>query len=52
MRDLAQRAVQDGTPLPAGYWHYFRLWIALGIPAFFAFVAVFYLMVAKPAELG
>ncbi|NGM86151.1 DUF2269 domain-containing protein [Parapusillimonas sp. SGNA-6] len=52
LRDLAQGAVRDGTPLPAAYWHEFRMWVALGIPAFFAFVAVFYLMVAKPAELG
>ena len=27
---------------------YFRLWIALGIPAFIALLIVFYLMVAKP----
>lgn len=52
LRDLAQRAVHDNTPLSSAYWHYFRLWVALGIPAFFAFVAVFYLMVAKPAAMG
>ena len=51
LRNLAQAAVQDGTSLPAAYWHYFRMWVALGIPAFFAFVAVFYLMVAKPTAL-
>ncbi len=49
LRDLAQAAVRAGTSLPADYWHYFRMWVALGIPAFFAFVAIFYLMVAKPA---
>ena len=26
----------------------FRLWVLLGIPAFFGLVVVFYLMVAKP----
>jgi uncharacterized membrane protein len=46
---LAQQAVRDKTALPTAYWRYFRIWVALGIPAFFAFVAVFYLMVAKPA---
>jgi len=48
LRDLAQVAARDGTALPAQYWRYFRLWVMLGIPAFFAFVAIFYLMVAKP----
>jgi uncharacterized membrane protein len=48
MRDLAQRAVHEGTALPDKYWAYLRIWVALGIPAFFFFVAVFYLMVAKP----
>ena len=41
--------VREGKELPSQYWRYFKTWIALGIPAFFAFVAVFYLMVAKPA---
>ena len=49
MRDMAQTAARDGTDLPARYWRYLRLWVALGIPAFMALVAVFWLMVAKPA---
>jgi uncharacterized membrane protein len=48
LRDLAQQAADAETPLPALYWRYFRVWVILGIPAFFAFVAIFYLMVAKP----
>lgn len=48
MRDLAAAAARDGSALPPRYWRYLRLWIALGIPAFCALVAVFYLMVAKP----
>lgn len=48
MRDRAHRAAVQGTDLPPEYWHYFRLWMALGFPALFAFIAVFYLMVAKP----
>lgn len=48
LRDLAADAVRDGTPLPALYWRYFRIWVGLGVPAFFAFVIIFWLMVAKP----
>ena len=48
MRDMAQAAAREGTELPARYWRYLRLWTVLGIPAFLALVAVFYLMVAKP----
>lgn len=47
MRDLARAAATQDVALPAAYWRAFRWWIALGIPAFFAFVAVFYLMVVK-----
>lgn len=48
MRDLAAAAAREGSELPARYWRYFRTWFALGVPAFSAFVAIFYLMVAKP----
>lgn len=48
MRDMAQTAARDGTPLPPVYWRYLRIWIMLGIPAFIALVVVFYLMVVKP----
>jgi uncharacterized membrane protein len=49
MRDMAQQAAAAGQPLPPLYGRYLRIWVALGIPAFFALVIVFYLMVAKPA---
>ena len=48
LRDLSTAAVAANTPLPPLFWRYFRIWVALGIPAFFAFLAVFWLMVAKP----
>ena len=48
MQRLAAEARDRNGDLPDLYWRYFRLWIALGIPAFFALVVVFYLMVAKP----
>jgi uncharacterized membrane protein len=49
MRNIAREAATRGQPLPDRYWRCMKWWVALGIPAFFAFVAVFYLMVAKPA---
>ena len=49
MRELARKAVAEQGPLPPLYWRYFRIWCALGVPAFAALVVVFYLMVAKPA---
>jgi uncharacterized membrane protein len=49
LRDLSARAADENTALPPLFWRYFKLWVVLGIPAFFAFLAIFYLMVAKPA---
>jgi uncharacterized membrane protein len=49
MREMAREAAASGAPLPARYWKFFRAWVGLGIPAFVALVAVFYLMVAKSA---
>jgi uncharacterized membrane protein len=48
MQRLAQAAAADDAPLPDAYRRLFRWWTALGVPAFFALVIVFYLMVAKP----
>jgi uncharacterized membrane protein len=49
MRDLARAAATAGTPLDQRYWRYARIWFWLGVPAFTAIVAVFALMVLKPA---
>lgn len=49
VRDLAVQAERDGTPLPASAGRYMAWWFALGWPAFAAFVAIFFLMVVKPA---
>ena len=52
VHDLGQH---DGAPFIVTYssrafWtKAVRIWTALGVPAFFAFLALFYLMVAKPA---
>jgi uncharacterized membrane protein len=48
MRDLARQAAQAGSGLPPGYHRLWRLWFALGVPAFAAVVAIVWLMVAKP----
>ena len=48
LRDLAAQAAREGAELPPLYWKYFRTWVALGIPAFIAFVYIFWLMVSKP----
>jgi uncharacterized membrane protein len=49
LRDLAAESSRQRQPLSPAYYRVFRYWVALGVPAFFAFVAVFYLMTAKPA---
>ena len=48
MRTFAEEAARRDAPLPAVYWRYLKIWVALGIPAFFALVIVFWLMVKKP----
>ncbi|MFC3182552.1 DUF2269 family protein [Cypionkella sinensis] len=48
IRDMAAQALAAGTPLPALAHHYYRIWFALGWPAFAALVAVFWLMVNRP----
>jgi uncharacterized membrane protein len=49
MREMAATAANTGEPVPPRYWRFLRIWVALGGVAFGALVAVFYLMVAKPA---
>ena len=48
MRDLAADAHGRGQSLPACYWRYARIWFWLGVPAFIAVMAIFFLMVLKP----
>jgi uncharacterized membrane protein len=49
MRDMAHDAVHREQSLPPRYWLFLRWWVALGLVAFLALVAVFFLMVVKPA---
>ena len=48
MRNLAEAAVRDGTPLPAEYHRAMRWWFWLGWPAFISVIIIFWLMVARP----
>lgn len=48
MRDMAMQAADSATPLSPGYRRLMAWWVGLGFVAFFAFLAIFYLMVAKP----
>lgn len=49
MARMAESAAGEGATLPPLFWRYHAIWTALGWPAFLAFVAIFYLMVVKPA---
>lgn len=48
LRDLAKEAALKGRSLPAAYNRLFRIWMACGIPAFAAVLAIFWLMLARP----
>jgi uncharacterized membrane protein len=49
MRDLAAEAALHGKPLPDAYQRLFRTWFVFGFPAFASVLAIFWLMIAKPA---
>lgn len=48
MRRMAEAAAAAGEPLPPEYRRYFRIWFALGWPAFTAMIIIVWLMVFKP----
>jgi uncharacterized membrane protein len=48
LREEARLAAERKQPTTSTYWKFFTAWVLLGIPAFFAFLVIFYLMVAKP----
>ncbi|MDR5784431.1 DUF2269 domain-containing protein [Caballeronia sp. LZ065] len=43
----AGRCAASGTRLSTRYWRLMRIWIALGVLAFVAFIGIFWLMVTK-----
>ncbi|HEV2082488.1 MAG TPA: DUF2269 domain-containing protein [Brevundimonas sp.] len=48
LRDLARVAAAAGEPLPEPYHRLYRIWLALGFPAFGAVLGIYWLMIAKP----
>jgi uncharacterized membrane protein len=48
LRNLAEAAAAGRTPLPVQYERLFRIWFALGWPAFIGVIAIFALMIFKP----
>lgn len=49
LKTMVADSIKHGTSLPARYHQLFKIWFLLGWPAFIGLVAVFFLMVAKPA---
>jgi uncharacterized membrane protein len=49
MRHLLREALVTGQALDLLYHRLFRVWFLLGWPAFFALLAIFFLMVTRPA---
>lgn len=49
LKKMLKAALDTGAPLPDEYHRLFRIWFLLGWPAFLSLVAVFFLMVMKPA---
>ena len=48
LRDLARAAALAGQPLPDRYFRLYRVWFALGFPAFASVLCIFWLMLARP----
>jgi uncharacterized membrane protein len=51
LSDEARRSMSIQA-LPGRFHRWFRVWFALGVPAFAAIVLLFYLMIAKPLPLS
>lgn len=49
MANMLKDASKSNTPLKPSYNIYFRLWFALGIPAFLSLIWVYYLMTTRPS---
>ena len=49
LRDLARVAAASGEALPPLYDRLYRVWFALGFPAFAAVLGIYWLMIARPA---
>jgi len=45
MRDIANQSLQKNKPLPDQYHYYSKIWMWLGVPAFFAMLGIATMMV-------
>lgn len=45
MRDIANQSLAENKPLPKRYHYYSNIWMWLGVPAFFAMLAITTMMV-------
>ncbi|WP_037086990.1 DUF2269 family protein [Neorhizobium vignae] len=48
LRNIARITYEDSAPLPPEWYRLYRIWFACGFPAFFAVIAIFWLMLTKP----
>ncbi|MES9853168.1 MAG: DUF2269 domain-containing protein [Candidatus Thiodiazotropha sp. L084R] len=48
MRDLTVEAYKANLPLGKNYQVYAQIWFWLGVPAFIAMIAIYFLMIFKP----
>lgn len=48
LRNMAREAAKADGVLPARYFALFRVWFLCGFPAFFAVLAIIWLMISKP----
>lgn len=48
LRNIVMEAQSESAPLPQAFDKLFHWWVGLGIIAFISFLAIFYLMIAKP----
>jgi len=47
LRNLAREAARNDAALPEQYFRLYKIWLALGIPAFSAILVIVWLMLAK-----
>ncbi|PVE56669.1 DUF2269 domain-containing protein [Rhizobium rhizogenes] len=48
LRDIARASADAGSALPPQWFKLYRIWFACGFPAFFAVIAIVWLMLTKP----
>lgn len=48
LKKILKQCTENNLPLPDEYTHLFKIWFALGWPAFIGLIVIFFLMVFKP----